>query len=43
MNKFDNDKWLWIFRCVLVLGIVVIAATGNDGWGWLVFFLLISL
>jgi hypothetical protein len=26
----------------LIAGIVIIASTGNDGWGWLVFILLLT-
>jgi hypothetical protein len=32
-----------LFRIALVSGIVYLASNNMDGWGWLVFILLISL
>lgn len=32
-----------LFRIALVLAIVYLASNSMDGWGWLVFILLISL
>jgi hypothetical protein len=32
-----------LFRIALVLGIIYLASNNTDGWGWLVFILLISL
>lgn len=42
MKKFDFDKTT-ILQIVLVMGIVALAALGMNGWGWLVFALLLTL
>lgn len=36
----NNSNWD-IFDLALVCGIVYLSATGKDGWGWLVFILII--
>jgi hypothetical protein len=40
MRKFDNTTLLQV---VLVGGIVILATSGVNGWGWLVFALLLTL
>jgi hypothetical protein len=40
MKKFDNTTLLQV---ALVCGIVILAASGVNGWGWLVFALLLTL
>lgn len=37
--NFLNDKAVDI---ALIAGIVYLASTGKDGWGWLLFFLFIK-
>lgn len=38
-DKIDWDK---VVDVALILGIVYLAASNKDGWGWLLFFLLIK-
>lgn len=40
MGKITN---MGLFRIALVLAIVYLASNDKDGWGWLIFILLISL
>jgi hypothetical protein len=42
--KNNKPFWNWskIVDVALILGIVFLAALGKDGWGWLVFILLIK-
>ena len=40
MKKLDN---LTILQIALVTGVVILASTNTEGWGWLVFALLITL
>lgn len=43
-NKYKfmkNINWKTILQIVLVLGICYLAANNKDGWGWLVFILII--
>jgi hypothetical protein len=42
--KNNKPFWNWskIIDVALILGIVFLAALGKDGWGWLVFILLIK-
>lgn len=42
--KNNKPFWDWskIIDVALILGIVFLAALGKDGWGWLVFILLIK-
>jgi hypothetical protein len=40
MIKIDK---LLILQIALVAGIVILASNNTDGWGWLVFALLITL
>jgi hypothetical protein len=40
MRKFDNTTLLQV---ALVGGIVILASMGLEGWGWLVFALLLTL
>lgn len=39
-ERFDNMS---IIQIALIIGIVYLASQGLDGWGWLVFALLITL
>jgi hypothetical protein len=41
MNEKITNKT--ILQIVLVAGIVIIASMGLEGWGWLVFALLLTL
>jgi hypothetical protein len=36
-------KNLWVLQLALVIGTVYLASCGMDGWGWLVFALIITL
>lgn len=38
-NRIDNDTLL---RLVLIAGIVTLAIIGVDGWGWLLFILVLT-
>jgi hypothetical protein len=38
-----NEKYKTILQVVLVVGIVTLASLGVDGWGWLIFALLLTL
>lgn len=40
MKKLDN---LTILQIALVTGVVILASNNIEGWGWLVFALLITL
>lgn len=44
MSKNNNNYWSWsrTVDIVLILGIVFLAALDRDGWGWLIFILLIK-
>ena len=42
MKNFDFDKTT-LLQVVLVMGIVTLAALGVNGWGWLVFALVLTL
>lgn len=37
-----NDLMSWGFDILTVLGIVFLAYNGKDGWGWLVFLLILK-
>lgn len=38
-----NDKGkLFLLRLAMVIGIIILAYGHHDGWGWLVFMLLIT-
>jgi len=39
----ENRNGLWILQLALIIGIVYLASQGMDGWGWLVFALIITL
>ena len=39
-NRNKNSDWI-IIDLVLILGVVILSANHLDGWGWLVFILLI--
>lgn len=38
-----NKYRLFILQILLIAGIVVLASLQRDGWGWLVFALLLTL
>ncbi len=42
MRNFDFDKTT-LLQVVLVMGIVTLAALDVNGWGWLVFALILTL
>ena len=42
-NWKDYINWEKIFQIALIAGIVYLAVNNVDGWGWLVFILLITL
>ena len=42
MKDFKIDK-LFLFRAILIIGIVFLAYYDKEGWGWLVFALLLTL
>ena len=42
MKNFNFDKRT-VLQVVLVMGIVALAALNVNGWGWLVFALLLTL
>jgi hypothetical protein len=35
-------KWDKVVDIALIAGVVYLASTGKDGWGWLVFLLIIK-
>lgn len=44
MKSYDISLILrFSLQIALLIGAVVIAATGHDGWGWLVFLLWVTL
>lgn len=43
MDKIKfNDLMSCVFDIVSVLGIVFLAYNGKDGWGWLIFILILK-
>lgn len=43
MEDYRSTMAMAIFRIALVAGIVYLASTGKDGWGWLILVLLATL
>jgi hypothetical protein len=41
--KIGESTTKFILQALLLLGVVIIAASGHDGWGWLVFILILSM
>jgi len=39
----ENRNGLWLLQLALIIGIVYLASQGMDGWGWLMFALIITL
>lgn len=40
---FDNTRGLRFIQFSLIVGIIILASNNMDGWGWLVFLLLVTL
>lgn len=43
-KKRNMDDWRKFYiQLALIFGIMVLASQGKDGWGWLIFALLLTL
>ena len=40
--KDKNEIALNLLRAVIVAGVVILALNGRDGWGWLIFALVLT-
>lgn len=43
MKDFDKTKGIRLIQFSLIVGIVILASNNMDGWGWLMFALIITL
>ncbi len=41
--KIGESTAKFVLQFALLLGVVIIALSGHDGWGWLVFILILSM
>jgi len=41
--ELNNENWGRLLQIALILGIVILSYNDKEGWGWLVFSLLITL